>query len=253
LTPEASSPRLDRLKRLGITALLRGGPVAAGLILSLLLFNEFLMPRFVQHGSEVTMPELIGLPLADAKVRLAASSLALRDTLSQPSPRVPPGHVVEQFPRAGVKVKPSRSARLVISRGRVEQRVPKIAGQTLRFAKLTLSREGYELGERVRVPSSTVARNFVIATEPPQGEIAAAGERVNLLVSDGPARPRWVMPDLAGEEISLTVDRLNFAGFVAVAEEEGGFSFFGRRRVRRTVPGPGSVVAEGDTIRLYER
>jgi len=227
--------------------------VLAGLVVAVLIMNSVVMPRFVRHGAEVEIPDVNQLTVAQAQERLAAVGLAVRDTVSQMSPSVPPGKILEQMPRPHTRVKPDRGVRVVVSRGRLEQRVPQIAGQTLRYARIALSRDGYELGEVLRVPSDRVARNFVMASEPPQDEVAPPGQRVNLLVSDGPARRTWVMPDLAGEEVQLTADRLNFAGFVAVVDESVPSWFPGRRRVRTTIPPPGAVVAEGDTIRILGR
>jgi serine/threonine-protein kinase len=161
--------------------------------------------------------------------------------------------VLDQSPRPSVRVKPDRGVALVVSQGQAERRVPRTAGQSFRSARLTLNGAGYELGDVLRVPSPNVARNFVVASDPPAGERALPGDKVHLLVSDGPERPRWVMPDLAGQELQLTADRLNFAGFTAVIVRDEGRWFGGLGRVRSTDPGPGTVVAEGDTIRLYGR
>lgn len=234
-------------------AALRVLPVAAAFVVAVLIMNSIVMPRFVRHGTEIEIPDVTQLTVAEAKERLAAVGLAVRDSVHQVSPTVPAGRILEQLPRAHTRVKPDRGVRVVVSRGRLEQRVPEISGQTLRYARIALSRDGYELGEVLRVPSERVARNFVMATEPPQQEVAPPGERVNLLVSDGPARRKWVMPDLAGDELQLTADRLNFAGFVAVVQDEGSPWVLGRRRVRTTQPPPGAVVAEGDTIRILGR
>jgi beta-lactam-binding protein with PASTA domain len=118
---------------------------------------------------------------------------------------------------------------------------------------LTVNEEGYELGDVLRVPSEKVARNFVVASDPPQHEIAVPGERIHLLVSDGPAKSLWVMPDLTGQELQLAADKLNFAGFVAVIADKESAWMLPRHRIRATLPRPGTRVAEGDTIRLYGR
>lgn len=250
-TPPASPLRSwrTRLRRWALKAI----PVVAAFVVAVAIMNSIVMPRFVRHGDEIEIPDVTRLNMAEAKERLGAVGLAVTDSVHQVSPTVPAGRILEQLPRPHTRVKPGRGVRVVLSRGRLEQRVPEISGQTLRYARIALSRDGYELGEVLRVPSERVARNFVMASEPPQDEVASPGERVNLLVSDGPARRTWVMPDLAGDELQLTADRLNFAGFVAVVDDEGSPWMLGRHRVRATVPPPGAVVAEGDTIRLVGR
>jgi serine/threonine-protein kinase len=228
-------------------------PVFLAFLATVLLFNFLIMPRYVRHGSEVEVPDLRNRTLQDAGLRLAPLQLAIRDTIERESSDVPAGRIVDQEPRPGTHIKPERSVLLVVSRGLGEQRVPAVKGQALRYARLTLNQEGYELGDVLRVPSAMTARGFVVASDPPQGDVLEHGARVSLLVSDGPERKRWIMPDLEGEELQLTADKLRFAGFPVVIGESEDRWRFGPRRVRVTVPPSGAVVAKGDTIWLYGR
>jgi len=247
------SPRtIERAKGLLRAAAPRIVPVALALLVTVVLFNAVIMPRFVRHGREVEVPDVTAVSLAEARQKLADAGLAVRDTVMRSSPSVGAGMILDQTPRAHMEVKPDRGVGLVVSQGVAERRVPRTSGQSLRSARLTLGNAGYERGDVIYVPSDAVARNFVVASDPPAGDRAMPGDKVHLLVSSGPRRPEWVMPDLAGQELQLTADRLNFAGFAAVITREEG-RWFGLARVRTTDPGPGAVVAEGDTIRLYGR
>lgn len=227
-------------------------PVLLALVVSVLLFNFLIMPRFVRHGSEVEVPDVTSLSLEDALERIRESGLAVADTTVKSSPHVAEGHIMDQVPRPRIRIKPDRGIQLVVSRGRLQQKIPRVVGQTLRSARLSLSSNGYRLGEVLFVPSSEVAKGFVAASDPPEGEVFPPGEPIDLLVSAGPEKALWVMPDLAGEELQLTADKLNFAGFVAVIEDSDR-RWFGLHRVDSTEPPPGALVAEGDTIRLYGR
>jgi serine/threonine-protein kinase len=142
---------------------------------------------------------------------------------------------------------------LVVSRGIGERAVPDVAGQNKHYARLVLSEEGYELGDVVRVPSTTVPRNIVVASDPGAGEILSPGSRVSLLVSNGPPRAVWVMPDLTGQDPTLVADKLRFAGFPVVVEGGDQPFRYAPQRIRGTYPPPGHPVAEGDTIRIYSR
>jgi serine/threonine-protein kinase len=251
-----SDPRpqiLEQAKRIALAVARRIVPAFLALVVTVVLFNAVIMPRFVRHGREVEVPEVTKVSLAEARQKLAAAGLAVRDTVLRSSPNVGSGMVLDQTPRAHMEVKPDRGIALVVSQGVAERRVPRTAGQSLRSARLTLGNAGYERGDVIYVPSASVARNFVVASDPPAGDRAMPGDKVHLLVSSGPKRPEWVMPDLAGQELQLTADRLNFAGFTAVISRDEGRWFGGLARVRSTDPGPGAVVAEGDTIRLYGR
>jgi beta-lactam-binding protein with PASTA domain len=209
-------------------------PVALALVAAGLLFNLVIMPGFVHHGEEVEVPE---------------AALAVRDTTGRTDGLIPAGEVIDQNPRPGSSIKHGRGLALLVSLGLQEQRVPQITGQTLRFARLTLSQEGYGLGDVLRIPSTQVTRNFVMACDPAPGTLCRRGERVNLLVSDGPEAPTWIMPDLRGQELRLTADKLRFAGFEVIIDQEeaGGFSLL---RVVATDPPAGLPVRRTDTIRL---
>lgn len=240
----------ERWKSLAIRGLRLGVKVGLGLVAAVLLFNIVIMPRFVRHGNEIEVPDLVDRPLSDAGNRLSQAGLAVRDTLERPSASVPPSYVIDQEPRGGAQVKPGRSVLLVVSRGIGDRTVPDVSGQTKRYASLALSEQGYEVGDVVRVPSSDVDRDVVMATDPAAGEILPAGARVSLLVSNGPERQRWVMPDLRGKELDIVVDKLRFGGFIVVVEGRDQF-FRSTQRIRSTDPPPGAPVAEGDTIRVH--
>lgn len=225
-----------------------GAQALIGVVGALALFNFLIMPMFVHHGTETEVPSLEGRSLAEASAMLHEAGLTVRDTLARTHPDTEPGEVLEQIPRAGMRVKPERGIALVVSAGQSKTQVPHVAGQTLRFARLLLSQEGYLLGDVIRRPMEGFPRNTVIGSDPPRGTPLPTGGRVHLLVSDGTPTPDWVMPDLRGKELLVTADRLRFAGFpVKLDRDPDGF---GLGRVRSTYPYPGTRVAVGDTVLL---
>ena len=246
--PERKAARSPRLRAI-LRVLRLLAAVGLGLVAAVLVFNFLIMPAFVRHGREVVLPDVAGLTLEEAERILVEADLAVRDTVERWSADVPAGRVLEETPPAGSRVKPGRGAVLVVSRGLKQQRVPEVAGQTLRYARLTLSQQGYELGDVLRVPSDEVTRGFVITSEPPPGSVLAQGERVNLLVSDGPEEPVWIMPDLRGRDLRLTADKLRFAGF-EVLVTRGEVVSLGVTRIVSTDPPPGSQVTRSDAVRL---
>lgn len=226
-------------------------PVVLALLVTAALFNYVIMPTFVRHGLEVEVPDVTGRSVPEATVRLADYDLKVRETLERANPDVPEGTVFDVEPPPGSKIKPDRSVTLVVSRGERRKRIPPVKGQTLRFARLALNQDGYSLGDVVRVPSDGVPRNFVVASDPPPGEVPAGAGPVHLLVSDGPQAETWIMPDLTGREFRLTADKLRFAGFdVRLVESEGGVGF-GPELVRATDPPPGAEISRGAVITLY--
>lgn len=236
-------------RRLGGFLLRKGLPVFLGLVAALGVFNVAVMPRFVGHGREVKMPDVRGKSRAEAEKILAGFSLSVRDTVVRVAHDLDRGAVIDQEPFPGAILKPDRGVRLVLSSGREALKVPRLAGQSLRFVRINLGEEGYRMGDVVRAPSSAVGRDFVIATDPPAGAPIESGQRIHLLVSDGAERRSWIMPDLRGEDLRLTADRLRFAGFNVVVEGEDPYDIRSRR-VISTDPRPGDPIPGGGTIRL---
>lgn len=224
-------------------------PAALGLVAALVVFNLTVMPRFVRHEAEVAMPDVRGKTRAEAERILESLALAVRDTVTRVTFDVPRGVVIDQKPAAGSSIKPERGVRLVLSSGRDELKVPALAGQSLRFVRMNLLDEGYQVGDIVRVPSTDVTPDFVIASDPPAGTVVEPGQRIHLLVSDGPEGRTWIMPNLLGQDMRLTAERLRFAGFQVVIDDDDPYSFR-TRRVTATAPEPGEPVRGSATIHL---
>ena len=225
--------------------------VAAGAILAVLAFNVVVMPMLVRQGQQVEVPKLEGLSIASAVEELAAAGLAVRDTLERPNDAVDAGLIMDQEPPSGSTVKPGRSVRLLVSRGGQKRQVPDLAGQTVRYARLSLGNAGYTLGNLVKVPSSRVQEGFVVASDPPPGTQLRPNQRVHVLVSSGPSRTPLALPDLRGRRISRVEEQLRAAGFKVQSQREPASSTFRELlRVVETDPGPGAKVYVGDRIVL---
>ncbi len=224
-------------------------PASLGLAAALVVFNLSVMPQFVRHNAEVAMPDVRGKPRAEAERILESMALAVRDTVTRVTFDVPRGVVIDQKPAAGSSIKPERGVRLVLSSGREELKVPGLAGQSLRFVRMNLLDEGYQVGDVVRVPSRDVTRDFVIASDPPAGTVVEPAQRIHLLVSDGPEGRTWIMPDLLGQDMRLTAEKLRYAGFQVVIDDDDPYSFRSRRVVA-TAPEPGEQVRSSATIHL---
>ncbi len=220
-----------------------------GLVAALVVFNLAVMPRFVRHEAEVAMPDVRGKPRAEAERILESLALAVRDTVTRVTLDVPRGVVIDQKPAAGSSIKPERGVRLVLSSGRDEMKVPGLVGQSLRFVQMSLLDEGYQVGDVVRTPSLDVSRDFVIASDPPAGTAVEPGQRVHLLVSDGPEGRTWIMPNLLGQDLRLITERLRFAGFQVVIDDDDPYGLRSRRVVA-TTPEPGMPVRTSATIHL---
>ncbi len=78
-----------------------------------------------------------------------------------------------------------------------KQIVPDVANMSLGEAKTTLEEAGFKIGTETEVYSSTVDSGLVVSTNPPGGQEAIKGSRIDLNVSKGTEQVS--VPDLKGQ------------------------------------------------------
>jgi eukaryotic-like serine/threonine-protein kinase len=154
--------------------------------------------RLAIRGRVVTMPNVVGKPLAEAQAILEAGGLQLRVADRTYNP-LPLNAVVRQSPVPGEQVKLSQTAHVVLSLGPQTIAVPAVEGRSLRSARITLLESGLELGEVSTAYLPIPQPDTVLAQEPAKGA-SAESPRVDVLVASGERPVQYVMPTLTGLE-----------------------------------------------------
>lgn len=190
--------------------------------------------RVEMRSTQIEVPQLRGLTLAEAKQSVDPLNLVLEVVDQRNDPRVASGGVMEQSPRAGDSARRGRTVKLILSLGGRVLEVPDLVGQAAREVSIKLEQEGFVPGDEAHVFSLDVSRGKVMAQVPPPRATAVPNSRVHRLVSEGPPTPRWVMPDLTG------LTRARAARWI----EQSGFRSGEVRQVSSTGRSPGEVVAQ---------
>jgi eukaryotic-like serine/threonine-protein kinase len=228
-------PESRRNRSLGRSLLRWSGRLALMMIGAaggVLTFHFLIMPLFVRMGQETTVPDFKGLPAATVN-QLLQEALLQPGRISQAiDEQIPAGRVMRQNPPADMQVKQNREIDLVISLGPKDARVPEIEGESIVHARYLLARERIAVGNVCRVTSLSVPRDHIVATAPPVNSQMAGRRSVDLLVSDGRPRQRFLMPDFSGMD----------AGGVERMLQEKGFNV--RRRLWPGVRGQSELVVE---------
>ena len=201
----------------------------------------------VSDGPELrTLPELEGLPLADAEATLTELRLVPQQASVEYSETVPDGSVISWEVQddaslgAGARVLPDTVIELTVSQGPEPRPAPTLAG--LPIAEATAAVEGLQL-ELVRgddVFSNDVAEGLVVSQEPAPGTPVERGGTVTVQVSKGP--DLVPIPDLDGLSFPEAETALTEAGFVVdslLGTTEGTFV---------SISVDGEEVAAGDTF-----
>jgi eukaryotic-like serine/threonine-protein kinase len=204
----------------------------------------------VSAGPEsVDVPNVVGLPRAEAEERLREANLRARPVpVFSEEPR---GIVVAQNPSAGEDASPNSRVRINVSAGTGRVEVPDVVGQAASGARTRLSRAGL-LSRIVRVPSAE-QEGQVVAQSPTAGSEVARGSTVRLNVSDGTGQAEPAERDVPNVEGLTEQD--------AIAElEDAGFTVRIRREevtdpaedgiVLRQDPEPGDTAREGDEVAI---
>jgi serine/threonine-protein kinase len=162
----------------------------------------------------------------------------------------PESTVFIQDPQAGRTVKQGRKVFLMLSRGMETREVPLCAGRSLRAAAMFLEKVGFQVGTVAKASRSGSYPDEVLSTDPPPGSRATRGSVVNVLVSTGEPKTRYLLPDLRGKyyiQARFQIERLGIV--VNESGSEDDLASLSSRIVMQQPP-PGFIVARGDTVTL---
>ena len=143
--------------------------------------------RILVHAGDclVTVPDVVGLPQAQAEANIGAAGLAVGDVAQQHSDSVPAGNVISQDPTAGSSVAPGSPVDPVISLGPAPVTVPDVVGLSGAQAQTDIEAAGLTVGDVTEQYSDSVPADNVISQDPAAGSSVAPGSPVNLVVSLG--------------------------------------------------------------------
>jgi|GEM_PF-6823534 beta-lactam-binding protein with PASTA domain len=136
-----------------------------------------------------TVPDLVGLPRADAVAVIGNTCLAVGTIAEAYHPTVPVGKVISSNPAKGIVATCGTPVNLVVSLGPAPEEtstVPNVVGMTQAAATATLTTANLVVGTVTEAYSATVPAGSVISTNPGAGSTVAKGSAVALVVSKGP-------------------------------------------------------------------
>jgi eukaryotic-like serine/threonine-protein kinase len=193
------------LKPLGIMVLM-------GIIL-FFLFDNILMPWYVQKGKTTKVPDVIGLYLEDAKQKIKEAGLDPKEAEFKSDKRYKVGTVMVQNPIAESEVKRDRGVYLTISGGEELVDVPNLKGKSLREAVFNLEKYNLKLGMITYEPSDEIFANTIIRQEIMAGARIKSGNFINVTVSQGHSTDKHPVPDVTLKTMNEAEKILTDGGF----------------------------------------
>lgn len=166
------------------------------------LFNNIIMPRYVQQEKTTTVPGVVGRPLDEAIQLLTQAGLTGKKADTRTDKQYPEGTVVVQNPPAGTEVKFGRGIYLTVSGGEPMVNVPSLRGRSLRDAMFALERFGLVLGNTRYEVSEEYPQGTIIDQDTPENTVVSAGRVINVVVSQGRSADQVPVPDVLKKPFS---------------------------------------------------
>src|SRR3979490_1113773 len=138
------------------------------------------------------MPNLTGKSVTEATSMLRSHGLVLK-VADRVYSELPINVVVRQTPPAGLLMKESQQAHVVLSLGQRQLQTPLLEGNSLRASRIELLRAGLQVGEVTAVTMPEKPADEVVIQTPRPGT-GAATPRVDVLISQGPPAYASVLP-----------------------------------------------------------
>ncbi len=144
---------------------------------------HFGLVLFTRHDAQCSVPQLKGLIFTEAEFMTNDMDLNIVINDSLYAPMYEGGMVLDQLPKAGVKVKPGRTVYVTINAfGQKRVEVPYVAGRSLRQAKNMLEVAGLQIEKLVY--KYDMATNYVLEEYLGDTQITASS-KIDAIVGSG--------------------------------------------------------------------
>ncbi len=199
----------------------------------------------------ISAPNVVGRTYEDAETMLVAAGFSV-ERVDVRNDNLAIGLVTEQSVLSTEQRPAGTVITLTVSAGRGEVEVPRLAGQTIDDARVTLARLG--LVDRVeRTYSTEFSAGTVIRSSPEAAASVERGSVITLVVSDGPEE--LVVPSMEDFDTTLA-DRIEAQlvtlGFtVKRVDREVSNPDVNTNVVREISPEPGTVLIAGSEVVLH--
>ena len=178
-----------------------------GVLAAIIIFSSILMNVITRHGTHRTVPDFMGVKIAEVEQMAKKSKLEIIINDSLFVPAYEGGIVLDQLPKGGVQVKAGRKIYVTINSFRQKMvAVPYVAGRSLRQAKNMLEVAGLEIEKLIY--EEDIATNYVLGeyvgheqvTDQSKVEIEM-GSGVILKVGVQPEKNSTIVPKAIGQSL----------------------------------------------------
>ena len=227
---------------------LRRGLTRLALLFALLLAISaltFVSVRAYFEVEEIVLPDLIGMPLAQASELLRSAELVPL-VFSENVVGFPENSVTSQAPPGGSLVRRGRTVGIGVNSPPDSAKVPSLTGLEIEVA-LQIARDANLEVERVNYLYDEAPAGQVLSQSPGAGALLS-GQAIVIQVSRGRQRATIAVPDLSGLSLDAARVRLRALGFTRVEALASTVSFERPGSVAGQYPTPGTAVSTSTPV-----
>jgi beta-lactam-binding protein with PASTA domain len=216
----------------------------------LFFLSAVIFSQIILKGETVSVPDLTGKGLAEAKGLLEKKDLSLSQRGSEFNDQWPKGRIVRQVPAAGSKIRVTKVIQIFISSGSEKIAVPTLEGRSLEAALPLLKDSGLFKGKLTQIHTPRFPAGKILAQRPQAEEAAERNSAIGLLVSQGDREERYVMPDLIGKNAATVIDQLKAMDFMIGDSRSTYYPGLGKGIIIKQSPPNGYKIQKRNLITL---
>jgi beta-lactam-binding protein with PASTA domain len=222
-----------------------------GLIFGNLFFaSAIIFSQIVLRGETVSVPDLTGMTVGQARALLAKKDLAVVQKGTDSSDQWDRGKIIRQDPVSGSKLRVMKTISVVTSTGSRDVQVPALEGKAVEAALPELKDAGLFKGLVAQIHTPSAAAGKILAQSPRAGEEVGRGSAIGFLVSQGDWEEHYVMPDLIGKRADRVIARLKDLEFKIGDIRYSYYPGLGKGIIIKQSPLDGSRVQKRNLITL---
>jgi len=182
--------------------------VFIAVVLLILLMDKIVMPLYVGLGNEKELPDVIEMPVSEARSLLEQKGfqVVVKDSMYDANHSI--STVIEQNPYPYATVKEGRRVYLTVSIGEKPIIMPNLFGVSPREAELILDTYNLVLGSKNYVYSDLYYEGTVMGQSYPSGQEIKSGSKIDIIISLGQLTKDLIVPDLVGKSLHEARERL---------------------------------------------
>jgi len=216
----------------------------------LFFLSAVIFSQIILKGETVSVPDLTGKGLAEAKGLLEKKDLSLSQRGGEFNDQWPKGRIVRQVPAAGSKIRVTKVIQVFISSGSEKVAVPALEGRSLEAALPLLKDSGLFKGKLTQIHTPRFPAGKILAQRPQAEEAAERNSAIGLLVSQGDREERYVMPDLIGKNAATVIDQLKAMDFMIGDSRSTYYPGLGKGIIIKQSPPNGYKIQKRNLITL---